>query len=93
MTFEEFSQSKFPPKDVGPALLALWHDAQGDWDRAHTLAQEENGRAGSWVHAYLHRKEGDAMNARYWYTRAGQPEATGSLENEWAAIARALLSP
>jgi hypothetical protein len=81
-----------PPPDLGPALAALWHDARGDWDRAHAAAQEDGGPDGAWVHAYLHRKEGDGGNAGYWYRRAGRPTATGALEDEWTAIAGALLA-
>ena len=91
MSFEDFLGSATPPAGAGPALLALWHDARGEWDRAHELAQEEKGRNGAWVHAYLHRKEGDAMNAGYWYARAGKPAATDGLDEEREAIARALL--
>lgn len=82
-----------PPTEVGPALQALWHDAHGDWPRAHACAQEDEGRAGSWVHAYLHRREGDLANARYWYARAGRtPPAKGvALDAEREAIARSLL--
>ncbi len=72
-------------------LQALWHDDRGDWDRAHELAQAAAGKAGDWVHAYLHRKEGDAGNARYWYARAGRPEFRGSLADEWTAISAELL--
>lgn len=96
MSFEEFTRSlpdaAAPPAGLGGPLRALWLDARGDWDGAHAAAQAAGGgRAGDWVHAYLHRKEGDAGNARYWYARAGQPPATGSLADEWAAITRALL--
>ena len=73
MSFEEFIASPTPSVDVGPALLALWHDAHGDWTKAHELSQQDEGASGSWVHAYLHRKEGDLANARYWYARAGKP--------------------
>jgi hypothetical protein len=96
MSFEEFQAtvggSAIPPGLDG-ALQALWHDARGDWEKAHACAQSETGRAGSWVHAYLHRKEGDTGNAGYWYTRAGQsmPPESVTLEAEWAAIARELL--
>jgi hypothetical protein len=76
---------------VPPLLAALWHDARGDWERAHRLAQDVDTDDGSWVHAYLHRKEGDAGNARYWYRRAGKPEATGPLDDEWDRIAEVLL--
>ncbi|MCF3650360.1 hypothetical protein [Synoicihabitans lomoniglobus] len=82
------------PQALNLALQALWHDARGDWNRAHTLAQQADSAAGDWVHAYLHRKEGDIGNAGYWYTRAGQPAvgASVSLDDEWAAIATALLA-
>ena len=74
----------------GP-LLALWQDAQGEWEAAHVTVQDNSSANAAWVHAYLHRKEGDIDNARYWYARAGRPEFTGSLDAEWAAMARALL--
>ncbi len=90
-SFEDFAAAATPPVGIGPALQALWHDAHGDWDRAHALAQEDNGRNGAWVHAYLHRKEGDDGNAGYWYARAGKPAASGSLDAERETIARALL--
>jgi len=80
-----------PPAGLNPALEALWHDARGDFDRAHELAQSDEGGRGDWVHAYLHRKEGDAGNAAYWYRRAGRPFCREALEKEWAAIAQALL--
>jgi hypothetical protein len=90
-SFEAFAAAAAPPAGLGPALLALWHDAHGDWDKAHALAQEDGGRDGAWVHAYLHRKEGDEGNAGYWYARAGKAPASGDLAVEWEAIARALL--
>lgn len=82
-----------PPAEVSPALQAIWHDAHGDWERAHQCAQEDEGAAGSWVHAYLHRREGDVTNARYWYARAGRPAPAKSvsLDAERDAIARELL--
>ena len=83
--------AKQPPPALGMALQALWWDAKGDWDKAHGCAQEQDDAAGAWVHAYLHRKEGDAGNAGYWYRRAGKAPATSSLAQEWEAIARALL--
>jgi hypothetical protein len=94
MSFEDFLESirtKTPPLQLRASVLALWRDAIGDWDGAHELSQEENSRDGAWVHAYLHRKEGDASNAAYWYQRAGRPVASSSLESEWEAIARELL--
>ena len=80
-----------PPAGTSSALAGLWWDAKGDWDKAHDCAQAQDDAAGAWVHAYLHRKEGDAANAGYWYRRAGRPAATAGLDAEWEAIARALL--
>ena len=65
------------------ALAGLWWDAKGDWTRAHESAQQDEGRDGSWVHAYLQRKEGDQDNAAYWYSRAGKPVCREPLESEW----------
>jgi hypothetical protein len=95
MTLDEFRKSltDSAPPAVPDALRALWHDARGDWQAAHAIAQDVDNDAGSWVHAYLHRKEGDQSNAAYWYRRAGKPLAAGSLEAEWEAIASALLEP
>jgi hypothetical protein len=73
-----------------PPLEALRLAAAGDWDGAHALVQDDASREGAWVHAYLHRVEGDLANAGYWYRRAGKPEATGDLDEERRAIARAL---
>jgi hypothetical protein len=98
MSFAEFhaavARAAGPPAELNSALAALWHDARGDWDAAHTAAQAEPGRAGAWVHAYLHRKEGDLGNAGYWYARAGRkmPEPATPLAAEWDEIARALLA-
>jgi hypothetical protein len=94
MTVSEFRATlddKTPPALSG-ALVALWHDAKGNWSRAHEVAQEIENASGSWVHAYLHRKEGDESNAAYWYRRAGKPVERGSLETEWTQIVTALLS-
>ncbi len=95
MTLAEFkatlSKSR-PPIGLAPALAALWWAGKEDWDRAHKLVMDETGRACAWVHAYLHRVEGDFANARYWYGEARQPVAAGRLAAEWAAIAKALLT-
>jgi hypothetical protein len=80
-----------PPPALSHALRALWLDAKGDWDGAHDASQADEGGAGDWVHAYLHRKEGDTGNAAYWYRRAGKPVCRTSLEDEWVDIATALL--
>ena len=94
MTLAEFDAAvaarRQLPAGTSPLLTALWHDATGDWDGAHRLAQEVESADGAWVHAYLHRKEGDIGNAHYWYRQAGRPAATDTLEDEWRAIARAL---
>jgi hypothetical protein len=94
MTFSEFEASlrrKTPPPSLLPALRALWWDAKGDWKAAHECAQADEGDSScDWVHAYLHRKEGDASNARYWYRRAGKPAAATSHVEEWRAIAEAM---
>jgi hypothetical protein len=93
MTIEQFraTLSADAAPAVEPALVALWHDARGDWERAHTVAQDIEGATGAWVHAYLHRKEGDLSNAAYWYERADQPVATDSLADEWGRIVAARL--
>jgi hypothetical protein len=78
-----------PPLDA--PLAALWWAARGGWDKAHKLVQDEDTADAAWVHAYLHRVEGDLGNAGYWYRRAGKPVAAGPLETEWEAIASALL--
>ena len=94
MTLEQFQESlqrELPPGELSSALAGLWWDAKGSWKRAHESAQQDEGPAGSWVHAYLHRKEGDASNAGYWYRRAQKPPSQLSLEQEWLEIAGSLL--
>ena len=94
MTPAEFQTSltaKTAPHGLAPALAALWWARKGDWDKAHKIVMDENGRAAAWVHAYLHRVEGDAGNAAYWYGQAKRPVAKGAHAAEWKAIAAALL--
>ena len=94
MTVREFRDSLTaaePPRDLSAALSGLWWDAKGDWTRAHQSAQQDEGPAGAWVHAYLHRKEGDKSNAEYWYRRARKNPARGSLKQEWTEITESLL--
>ena len=94
MNLEELRKSLTadrPPGDLNLPLAALWWDAKGDWGKAHDSAQQDEGPAGAWVHAYLHRKEGDLSNAGYWYRRAGKPQARMSLDKEWTEIANSLL--
>jgi hypothetical protein len=80
-----------PAPDLDAPLAALWWAAKGNWDEAHRIAQDQETRDAAWVHAYLHRVEGDLGNAGYWYRRAGKPVAAGSLETEWVEIVSALL--
>ena len=96
MTVDDFRATltlATPPPSIRGALLALWHDAKGDWDTAHRVAQDIKDASGAWVHAYLHRKEGDESNAAYWYRRAAKPVCRESLEVEWETIVRAFLTP
>jgi hypothetical protein len=95
MNVEEFRDSlggDRPPEQLSLPLTALWWEAKGDWTKAHESAQQDEGPAGAWVHAYLHRKEGDLSNAGYWYQRAGKPQASVSLDKEWAEIVSALVN-
>ena len=80
-----------PASSVEPPLAALWWAAKGEWDRAHKIVMNEETADAAWVHAYLHRVEGDLGNAGYWYRQAGQPAATDSLQAEWERIAATLL--
>lgn len=94
MTSAEFQNSlsqPTPPAGLTPTLLALWHDGRGDWDAAHRVAQEISGRGGAWIHAYLHRKEGDLGNAAYWYRAAGKTLEDAPLADEWMTIVGELL--
>ena len=90
-TFRESLKASHPPQGLTLALTGLWWDAKGEWTHAHESAQQDEGRDGSWVHAYLHRKEGDQSNAAYWYGRAGKPVCRESLESEWQKIVASLL--
>ena len=94
MTVDEFKAtlSSTTPPAVPPLLVALWHDARGDWEAAHRVAQDVDDRDGAWVHAYLHRKEGDLGNAGYWYRIADRAIAIGEHSEEWAEIAERLLA-
>ena len=94
MTLAEFKASvtkQAPPPDLAPPVQALWWAAKGDWDKAHTIVMKDESREAAWVHAYLHRVEGDLPNAGYWYRTADRPVAAGAVEAEWGAIAAALL--
>jgi hypothetical protein len=96
MTLAEFQRSltaRTAPRGLAPPLVALWWAQKGgDWDEAHKIVMDESGGDAAWVHAYLHRLEGDADNAGYWYRQARRPAATGAHDAEWVAIAAALLA-
>ena len=94
MTLSELEaslQKSAPPAGSSPALAALWWARKDNWDKAHRIVMDEGGKDCAWVHAYLHRVEGDAGNAAYWYRQANKPAAAGPHEPEWRAIAAALL--
>lgn len=97
MTTEELSQSARndddPPAGLSVEAQSLWHARAGNWDAAHDLCQDDPGKSGSWIHAWLHRQEGDLGNAGYWYSRAGRemPAKGVSPEEEWMGIARELV--
>ena len=94
MSLKEFQRSlaaEAPPAGTGKVLQALWHDARGDWSRAHEIVQSEKGKASARVHAYLHRKEGDLDNANYWHDRAGTTLPKVSLEKEWETLVAELV--
>ncbi len=88
--FLEACSQASAPEGVGKPLLSLWYDKRGDWDKAHRIAQDIPSTIGSAIHAYLHRKEGDAGNAAYWYSRAGRAPYHGAIDAEWDALLREL---
>ena len=91
-SFHRSLQDPAPPPGLSLAVQALWWDGKGDWHRAHRCAQQQQDRFGAAVHAYLHRKEGDHSNARYWYERAARAPAETALEEEWAALIAEMLA-
>lgn len=94
MTSEQFNQSlllKDPPANLSMHLKALWFDAKGDWENSHNIIQATDDPVASWIHAYLHRKEGDISNAGYWYHRAGKKMPDLTLHEEWKLIVKGLL--
>ena len=95
MTLAEFENTLSqpqPPVGLAPSVTALWWAGKDDWNTAHKLVMDEGGKDCAWVHAYLHRVEGDIENAGYWYREAGRPAPDGALRAEWAAIAAELLA-
>ncbi len=94
MTLDELKSSldaPNPPGDLPPLIEALWRAAKGDWNAAHELVQNDSSRDAAWIHAYLHRVEGDHSNAAYWYRRSGKPICNQSHSLEWDQIAKTLI--
>ena len=91
MTPAELRKSPAPPEGASDHVRAMWHVARGEWDAAHELVQHDEGAVAAWIHAHLHRVEGDQDNAGYWYARAGKPRSTASLDDEWHEISHALM--
>lgn len=91
-SFKQSLSGTETPENLSVYLKALWYDAKGEWDKSHNLIQDVNDKNASWIHAYLHRKEGDNANADYWYSRAGKTKPSISLEKEWEEIVEAFLS-
>ncbi len=102
MDFDEFHKSLSagsPPADLSGYLQSLWYDAKGDWNKSHDIIQniedlpaDRQGKTAAWIHAYLHRKEGDIGNADYWYRRAGKNRPNNTLDEEWKSIVETLLT-
>lgn len=90
-TFQTSLQGASPPPAINAYLQSLWYDAKGDWEQSHKLIQDLTDKTAAWIHAYLHRKEGDVWNANYWYNKAGKRMPGYSLEQEWEEIAKAVL--
>ncbi len=90
-SYKETLSALQPPANISDYLKALWYEAHGDWDNAHKLIQDLPDKNASWIHAYLHRKEGDLFNAGYWYNKAGRSAPASSLESEWEQIVTELL--
>ena len=94
MTFEDFKTTLAqhnPPQFDSPYLLSMWYDAKKQWDKAHNTIQDLTDKQAAFIHAYLHRKEGDAFNAGYWYRKAGKNLPDIALDQEWEMIVRELL--
>lgn len=90
--FQKFLEDNEPSSNLSPVLLALWHDGRGDWRASHDIVQDIETKEAAWVHAYLHRKEGDEGNASYWYSRAGKKFPRESLNEEWREIVTDLIN-
>ncbi len=92
ISFKQSLQSDNPPNGLNELAKALWYDGKGDWETSHNIAQDIDSADGNWVHAYLHRKEGDQWNAGYWYRQAGRPTPTYDLLKEWEELVHYFLN-
>ena len=90
-SFKKSLSENISPQNISVYLKALWYEGKGDWHKAHQIIQDINDSNASWIHAFLHRKEGDIGNADYWYRRAGKKRPTISLEKEWEEIVESLI--
>ncbi|MDT7830501.1 hypothetical protein RQM65_17665 [Pricia sp. S334] len=90
--FEATLQQSEPNREWPAALKSLWYDAKGDWEASHDIAQDLHNDTGSWIHAYLHRKEGDEFNAGYWYRRANRDFPKMTLNEEHRVITESILT-
>ncbi len=89
MTIAEFKSSVnglSPPNNLAIELKSLWYDGNGDWEKSHDVIQDVNSGNAAWIHAYLHRKEGDVGNAKYWYAKAGRSMPSVGLDEEWEML-------
>ncbi len=84
--FKESLNAEQPNAGLSPQLKSLWYDGAGNWDKAHAEVDHLNDQSSAWVHAYLHRKEGDTWNADYWYRRASKTRPNISLDEEWEQL-------
>ncbi len=89
--FKESLLNSEPPQNISVYLKALWYDAKGDWNKAHKVIKDVEDNNASWIHAYLHRKEGDIVNADYWYSKADRKRPAITLEKEWEEVVKKLL--
>jgi hypothetical protein len=91
LSFKQSLTNNEAPAEASVYLKALWYDAKEQWDAAHKMIQDVEDKNAAWIHAYLHRKEGDISNADYWYRRAGKTRPPVTLEKEWEEIVTALM--
>lgn len=89
--FQQSIKDNKLPAGISVYLQAMWYDGNGNWDKAHSMVDNLTDTRACWVHAYLHRKEGDIWNADYWYRKAGKERPGITLKEEWEMIVKALL--